>query len=166
MGIALIKGMVLAQMHAISKFCAKNILLTQLWKYKISPFHYTMLVSLSVIVHLGFRIAGVVCFRSDISQTSDAVVRHVGYMMYAYGTYTCLWYTGRGPDNQNSTSTVGAVLESSKKLLPTDDVIQKIKWRGAVSSIQQIKNIIFSEREKFYIFKVWRVCSSGLQDCK
>jgi hypothetical protein len=42
-----------------------------------------MLVSLSVIVHLGLRIA-VVYFRGDISQTFDAVVRHVGYMMYAY----------------------------------------------------------------------------------
>jgi hypothetical protein len=40
-----------------------------------------MLVSLSVIVHLGLRIAGVVCFRGDILQTFDAVVRHVGYMM-------------------------------------------------------------------------------------
>jgi hypothetical protein len=38
---------------------------------------YTMLVSLSVIVHLGLRIAGVVCFRGGISQTFDAVVQHV-----------------------------------------------------------------------------------------
>jgi hypothetical protein len=43
-----------------------------------------MLISLSVIVHLGLRIVGVVCFRCDISQTFDVVVRHVGYMMYVY----------------------------------------------------------------------------------
>jgi hypothetical protein len=45
--------------------------------------------------------------------------------MYAYGIYAYgkpsaeQFHTGCGPDNQNSTSTVGAGLESFKKLLPT-----------------------------------------------
>jgi hypothetical protein len=46
------------------------------------------------------------------------------------------FHIGRGPDNQNSTSTVGAGLEFQKTTSHTDDTIQKIKWRGAVSSIQ------------------------------
>jgi hypothetical protein len=79
-----------------------------------------MLVSLRVIVHLGLGIVGVVCFRGDISQTFDALVRHVGYMMYAYGKPSAeQFHTGRRPDNQNSTSTVGAGWRVSKKLLPT-----------------------------------------------
>jgi hypothetical protein len=86
---------------------------------------YTMLVSLSVIVHLGLRIAGVVCFRGYISQTFDAVVRHVGYMMYLQYVYTPMANQVQnnstlavGLDNQNSTSTVGAGLESSKNYFP------------------------------------------------
>jgi hypothetical protein len=88
--------------------------------------------------------------------------------MYAYGKPSAeKFHTGRGPDNQNSTSTVGAGLELKKTTgtSHTDDVIPKIKWRGAVSSIQPIKNIILSEREKFYIFKVGGsvfIWSSGL----
>jgi hypothetical protein len=95
-----------------------------------------MLVSLSVIVHLGLRIAGVVCFRGNISQTFDAVVRHVGYMMYAYGTYTSAEqpHTGCGPDNQNSTSTVGAGLDSFPTTSHTDDVARP-KNKMAMSSL-------------------------------
>jgi hypothetical protein len=73
-----------------------------------------MLVSLSVIVHLGLTIVDVVCFRGDISQT---FVRHVGYMMYAYGKPSAeRFHTGHGPDNQNSTSTVGAGWRFLKKI--------------------------------------------------
>jgi hypothetical protein len=78
-----------------------------------------MLVSLSVIVHLGLRIAGVVCFRGDISQTFDAVVRHVGYMMYAYGNV----YTPMVNQVQNnSTLAVGL----TTKILPPQWVMV---WR-------------------------------------
>jgi hypothetical protein len=68
-------------------------------------------------------------FSGDISQTFDAVVRHVCRLhdvhtpmvrIHAYGKPSAeQLHTGREPDNQNSTSTVGAGLESSKKLLPT-----------------------------------------------
>jgi hypothetical protein len=59
--------------------------------------------------------------------------------MYAYGKNAYgkpsaeQFHTGRGPDNPNSTSTVmtvGAGLESLKKLLPTRMMSsKKIKWQ-------------------------------------
>jgi hypothetical protein len=45
-------------------------------KVRSAMLHYAC-PNLSVIVHLGLRIAGVVCFLGDISQTFDAVVRHM-----------------------------------------------------------------------------------------
>jgi hypothetical protein len=108
---------------------------------------FTMLVSLSVIVHLGLRIVGVVCFRGDISQTFDAVTT----ACRLYDVRLRYVYTPMVNQVQNNSTLavgltikilppqVGAGLENSKK--PTshmDDVIQKIKWRGPVSSIQPI----------------------------
>jgi hypothetical protein len=74
-----------------------------------------MLVSLSVIVHLGLRIAGVVCFWGVISQTFDAVVWHVGYMMYAYTPMV-------NQVQNNSTLAVGL----TTKILPPQWVLD---WR-------------------------------------
>jgi hypothetical protein len=52
------------------------------------------------------------------------------YGIYAYGKPSAeQFHTGRGPDSQNSTSTMGAGLESFKKLLPSRMTSsKKIKW--------------------------------------
>jgi hypothetical protein len=85
-----------------------------------------MLVSLSVIVHLGLGIVGGVFSGRYFNLTFDprmstacTVYTLMVNQVQNNSTLAVGICTGCGPDNQNSTSTVGAGLESFKKLLPT-----------------------------------------------
>jgi hypothetical protein len=111
------------RMHAVESARRAGVSIRPIWNGYFVKVRSAVLVSLSVIIHLGLRIVGGVFSGRYFNPTLDRGVQHVRQHVY-YTVYTSKpsveqFHTGPGPHNQNSTSTVGAGLESFKNLLPT-----------------------------------------------